>query len=102
MGGTFKPIDCAKTYGLVTKCRHDTWELDDWYMGDVDMLFAAPADSEIARLNGHGVEPGADSEAVALVRRLYDVAKRYGSVKDAEVLATIFEAAAFLAKEETK
>jgi hypothetical protein len=82
------------------------WHQSDYNIGKHPGLhYAAPAGSEIARLNGHGAEPAKDSEAVALVRKLLDAleARHYERVYDYnDHTDLITEAAAFLAKEETK
>jgi len=93
------------------------WEYGEWAGFNDERYYAGPIGSEIARLNGHGVEPAqpaADSEAVALVRKLRDelVSAINDSIKYPQLVIPqhqcnriermIRDANAFLAKEETK
>lgn len=93
------------------------WEHgEEWEGSDRFSLYAAPIDSEIARLNGHGAElPTAESEAVALVRKLAGLRDVVNLCRDelenkdeaeslviAEAYKMLAEAEAFLAREDGK
>jgi len=86
------------------------WEWDDEWEGcDPFAFYAAPLDSEIARLNGHGLEtasePTKDSEAVALVRKLAEqLSKRLDGDEWVwqDAMGVRKEAEAFLAREDGK
>lgn len=79
------------------------WDFDDEWAGDYpNSHYAAPIDSEIARLNGHVSKPAADSEAVALVRKLRDALDARHNQRDYAFLdhaSLLKEAEAFLARE---
>lgn len=96
-------------YGWSLLTEEGRWDEGEWYGTNPDLFYAAPADSEIARLNGYGApaEPAKDSEAVALVRKLVDsleisMAGESSHHSDSAARKALAEAAAFLAKEAKK
>lgn len=64
-------------YGWSLLTEEGRWDEGEWYGTNPDLFYAAPADSEIARLNGYGAPADTEkgSEAVALVRKLAESLK---------------------------
>lgn len=87
----------------------DAWVSIRGITGKTPGHYAAPADSDIARLNGHGAEPACgpatDSEAVTLVRKLHEqLSKRLDGDEWVwqDAMAVRAEAEAFLKREAGK
>jgi len=106
LGGTFK---VAKPFEGWSTHKGGKWYDGENFHGiNESAHYAAPADSQIARLNGHVAQAAGEPEAVALVRQLVVALKASDSFTpdyhDAreQTDEAIIEAEAFLAREASK